>query len=310
MSRAVVATAYAGPEVLAIVDVYLGPPGPDQLLVDVRAAGVHPADWKTYTGSWGHDPTKLPLRLGFEAAGVVRAVGSEITDVQVGDEVIVHPTTGAYAERLLVRRGAALPKPSSLDWPQAAALLLAGTTAVHALTAVGVGAGDTLLVHGASGGVGAMVIQLARQRGARVVGTAGAANHEHVLDLGATAGTYGPGLADRLRRAAPTVSAAIDLAGTEEALEVSAELVTDRRRIATVANFGKGAQLGVHLLGHGVGAEPGSALRREARARLVELAGAGRLRVPVGATYPLAEAARAHRAGLAGTVTGKIVLLP
>lgn len=311
MTRAVVATAYGGPEVLAVVDVDPGEPGPGKVLLAVRAAGVNPADWKSYTGAFGTDPGRLPLRLGYEAAGTVLAVGPDIEAVAVGDDVLTGSASGAYAERLVVRADAVLPKPASLGWPEAAGLLLAGATAEHTLHATGVGTGDTVLVHGASGGVGAMVVQLARLRGAEVVGTARAANHGYVAALGAVPVEYGPGLAQRVRAVAPQgVQAAVDTAGTDEALDVSVDLVADRGRIATIAAFARGSELGVHVLGNGPGADPGTAVRAAARRTLVDLAAAGRVVVRVGATFPLADAAAAHRAGMAGQVTGKIVLLP
>ena len=310
MVRSVVATAYGGPEVLAVVETDPGVPGPGQVLREMRAAGVNPADWKSYNGTWGRDPAKLPLRLGLEVAGVVGAVGPDVPWPAVGDEVVGWPVRGAFADRLLVPADVLVAKPPSLEWTAAGGLLLTGTTAWHAVTAVHAGAGDTVLVHGASGGVGAMAVQLARMRGARVVGTASSANHDHLVALGALPVTYGPGLADRVRALAPRITAAIDTVGTDEALDVSLELVGDRRRVATVANFQRGPALGVQVLGHGPGADPGTTVRADARRRLVEMAGDRRLRVLVGATYHLADVARAHRAGIDGVVTGKIVIVP
>ncbi|MCL3861494.1 NADP-dependent oxidoreductase [Actinotalea sp. K2] len=311
MTHAVVAIAYGGPDVLTLVEDDPGDPGPEQVLIEVRAAGVNPADWKSYTGVWGNDPDNLPLRLGFEAAGVVLAVGPEVEGIHRGDEVIAYPVRGAYADRLLVPASAVVHKPATLDWPEAGSLMLAGAAAVHAITATRVGAGDTVLVHGASGAVGTLAVQLAHLRGARVVGTASPENHEVLLDLGASPVAYGPGLEDRIRAAAPGgVHAVIDTAGTDEALDVSVALVTDRRRIATLAGFARGAELGVQLLGGGKGADPGTQVRHDARTRLAELAGAGKITVQVGATYALDDVARAHRAGMQGRVQGKIVLLP
>lgn len=310
MVRSVVATAYGGPEVLAVVEADPGVPGPGEVLLDMRAAGVNPADWKTYNGTWGHDLAKLPLRLGFEVAGVVAAVGPDVTWPAVGDEVVGWPVRGAYADRLVVKAAHLVAKPAAVEWVPAGGLLLTGTTAWHAVTAVRAGAGDTLLVHGATGGVGALVVQLARMRGARVIGTAAPENHDHLVELGALPVAYGPGLVDRVRALAPRVTAAVDVAGTDEALDVSLELVGDRRRVATVANFQRGPALGIQVLGHGPGADPGTTVRHDARGRLVEMAADRRLRVHVGATYHLADVARAHRAGIDGAVRGKIVLVP
>ncbi|MCU1432721.1 MAG: alcohol dehydrogenase [Actinotalea sp.] len=308
---AAVATGYGDPDVLRVVEVDPGPLRPGSVRVDVRAAGVNPADWKQYRGDWGTDPSKLPMRLGHEAAGVVVEVAPGVEGIAAGDEVIAHRAPGAYAQQLVVPVSAVLHKPAAMPWEEAAGLLLAGVTAVHALEATGVTRGDTLVVHGASGAVGSVAVQLAVARGAVVLGTASEANHDYLRGLGAVPVAYGPGLAERLAEAAPDgLSAAIDTSGATAALEASVALIADRGRIATIAGFRDGAGLGIRLLGAGEGADPGTEIRRAARSRLVELWQQGDLRVRVGATYPLAQVADAHRAGQSGAVHGKIVLLP
>lgn len=310
MARAVVATKYGGPEGLDLIEV-TPRPGPDEALVTVKAAGVNPADWKQYSGAWGTDAAHLPMRLGHEVSGVVTAVGADVTEVEVGDEVIGYPVTGGYADQVVAPAGSLLVKPATLSWEKAAGLMVSGVTAAHALAATRVGAGDTVLVHGASGGVGAMTVQLARAKGARVIGTGDPANHEYLVDLGAVPVGYGPGLLDRVRVVVPGgLTAAIDLAGTREALDTSVALVRDRRRVATIVGFSYGAQLGIRLLGGGPGADPGTEIRQAARAKLLRYVASGHLDVRVGAVYPLAEVARAHRAGIEGRVQGKIILVP
>ena len=305
-----VATAYGGPEVLAAIDVDPGAPGPGEVLVEVRAAGVNPADWKMYSGAWGTDPARLPIRLGLEVSGTVIGIGPGVHEVDLGDEVIAQPITGGYAQRVVVPVTSLLSKPAAMSWEKAAGIMVVGATAAHAIAATGIGAGDTVLVSGAAGGVGSMVVQLAHARGARVVGTASPSNHGYLTDLHATPIAYGPGLADRVRAVAPTVTAAVDTAGTDEALDVSTELVEHRSRVATIAGFGRGAQLGVQLLGNGPHADPGTTARLAARQRLVDLWEAGRIDLRIGATYHLEDAARAHTAGIEGTVAGKIILIP
>lgn len=310
MTRVVLATAYGGPEVLTVADRPVGAPGPGGARVEVRAAGVNPADWKGYTGAFGTDPAQLPRRLGFEVSGVVTAVGPDVA-LSVGDEVIGFRVSGGYAAEVVVPASALVPKPASLGWEPAAGLMLAGATAVHALTATGVGPGDTVLVHGAAGGVGLMAVQLAALRGARVVGTVGGDGADLVRRLGAEPVRYGAGLADRVRAIAPDgVDAALDLVGTDEAVDVSLELVAERQRIATIAAFGRAAADGIRALGGGPGADPGTELRDAARAELAALAGAGRLEVVVAGSFPLEEVAAAHRQGMAGHTHGKLVLLP
>lgn len=309
MTKTVMASAYGGPEVLDVVDGPAPEPGPGQVLVSVQAIGVNPIDYKSYSGMMGADPALLPKRVGSEAAGVISALGPEVTGFSVGDEVIAYPAPGAYTTDLVVGVDALVPKPSDLSWEAAAGLMLTGATAVHALTAAAVAAGDTVLINGASGGVGLFAVQLAVARGAEVIATASPASHDLLRELGATPVAYGDGLIDRVRAAAPQgVNAALDLVGTDEAAETSLEVVADRSRIATIAAFGRAASDGIKLLGGGPGADPGTEIRAAARPELAQLAASGQLRVLIAATFPLAEAAEAHRALAASHAPGKIVL--
>lgn len=311
MTRKVVASAYGGSEVLTTVHENLTEPGPGQALVSVRAIGVNQADIKSYQGVFGTDPSALPLKLGYEAAGVIEAVGHDVTNYAAGDEVIVYPANGTYATDVLVGIGALTPKPAALSWEQAAGLLLTGVTAVHALTAAGVGEGDTVLIHGSAGGVGQIAVQLAVARGARVIGTAAERDHELVRSLGAEPVVYGDGLLDRVRTLAPEgVTAALDLVGSDEALEVSLALVADPARIATIANFGSAQGTGVKILGAGPGADPGTEIRRAARAELARLAGTGQVKVRISGTYSLDDVAAAHEFLASGVGAGKVILLP
>jgi NADPH:quinone reductase-like Zn-dependent oxidoreductase len=310
MASVVIATAYGGPEVLAVTDEPTPDPGPGEARIAVRAAGVNPVDYKSYSGRFSSDPAALPIRLGFEAAGTVTQVGAG-APVGVGDDVIAYRITGGYATELVAPVSALVPKPASLGWPEAAGLMLTGVTAWHCLAATGVSAGDTVLINGGAGGVGLMATQLAASRGATVIATASPARHELLRELGARPVAYGPGLAGRVRAAAPDgVTAALDLIGTDEAVDVSLELVADKARIATIAAFGRAGQAGIKALGGGPGADPGTDIRTAARPQLARLAGDGRLQVIVAATYPLTEAAAAHRAIMTGHTSGKIALIP
>ncbi len=312
---AVVATAYGGPEVLRLTGIEVEAPGAGEVEIEVRSAGVNPADLKRYQGTFGNDPARLPLRLGFEASGRVTRVGRDATGprgpVRPGDDVIAYRVDGAYAQRLVVPATAVVPKPDGMPWPAAGGLMLAGATATHLLTATGTGPGDTILVHAAAGGVGLMAVQLAVARGARVIGTARPDNHDLLLELGAEPVSYGPGLGDRVRALAPSgVSVALDLVGTDEALDTSVELVADRSRIASIVAFDRAGSLGIRLLGGGPGADPGTRIRDAARLDLVDLVAAGKLRVIVDRTFPLAEVAQAHRAVAGRHTRGKVILIP
>lgn len=313
MSKVVVANGYGGPENLSLIDIPTPEPGPGEVRVALRAAGVNPFDYKVYGGMFGTDPAKLPLRLGSEAAGVVAAVGTDAVGpagpVEVGDEVIVYGASGAYAEELVVPAGTVIPKPATLSWTQAAGLLATGVTAEHALETVRVGRGDTVLLHGGAGGVGLMTIQLAVARGATVIATASPAKHDLLTELGAIPVAYGDGLADRVRSVAATVDAAIDAVGSDEAVDVSLELVADRSRIVSMVAFARGLQEGIKLIGGMPGADPGNQLRTAARLPLAQAAEKGELRVIIAETYPLARASDAHRESARGHVTGKLVLV-
>ena len=316
MTTAVVATAFGGPEVLAVIETPVGPVGPDQVLIGVRAAGTNPIDYKIYSGAMGRDPARLPMRLGFEAAGVVTEVADRAEGpagpIRVGDEVVMYPIAGAYAAEVAVPVSSVIPKPSPLSFEEASGLMLTGATAVHALAAVGqVGAGQTVLIHGASGGVGQMAVQLAVAAGARVIGTASQGNHAVVSGLGAEPVTYGAGLDERVRALAPGgVDAAVDCAGGDEALDTSLALVADRGRIVTIVASRRAFDSGIKVIGAAPGADPGTEIRAAARLELARLAQDGMLHVAVEAVYPLAEAADAHRALATGHSHGKIVLVP
>jgi NADPH2:quinone reductase len=315
MSAVVIATAYGGPDVLSVIDQPAGAPGPGEARIQVRAAGVNPVDWKQYSGRMGADPARLPLRLGAEAAGVVTATAPDAVGpagpVRVGDEVIAFRAPGAYAAELIIPAGALVPKPAALPWAEASGLMLTGVTAWHALAATGVGHGDTVLMHGAAGGVGLMAIQLAVSRGATVIATARPDRHEFLRELGAIPVAYGDGLDGRVRAAAPGgADVALDLVGTDEALDVSLDLVADRARIATIVVTPRAREAGIKLLGGAPGADPGTEIRLPARLDLAKLAGDGMLRVFVARTYPLSQVAAAHRESMAGHVTGKLVLIP
>jgi hypothetical protein len=180
----------------------------------------------------------------------------------------------------VVPASALVPKPDTLDWAQASGLMVAGVTAWHLLAVTGVSVGDTVLIHGAAGGVGVMAVQLAVDRGATVVATGLPARHDFLRQLGAIPVEYGSGLMDRVQAVAPDgVDAALDLAGTDEALDVSFVVVPDRTRIATIVSFERGLATGIRVLGGAPGADHGTEIRETARLELARLAQDGKLRV-------------------------------
>lgn len=186
-------------------------PGPArQVLINVKAAGVNPIDWKLYSGAFGTDPDKLPMRLGLEISGTIAAVGAGVDGLVPGDDVIAAGQIGGYATRVIAAADQVFKKPASLSFNEAAGFLLTGQTAVHLLEATNVTEGDTVLIHGAAGGVGLLATQLAKARGATVIATASAARHDQLRGYGALPVEYGPGLQERVSAIGP-VDAALSI---------------------------------------------------------------------------------------------------
>ncbi|MGO1544923.1 MAG: quinone oxidoreductase family protein [Gulosibacter sp.] len=307
-----VATKFDGLDALEMQPVEVPPPAPGEVTIKVKAAGVNPIDLKML-GRLGNDPSKLPWPIGFEIAGIVTAIGQDAQpaagEVEVGDEVVAFRIPGGYSTRVNVPAKDVLPKPPTVSFDEAAGLLLVGTTAAEMLHRVNAQAGDTILLHGASGALGSLVLQLAARIGARVVGTTSERNAENVSRYGAIPVVYGEGLADRVREAAPDgIDIALDAAGTEEALAASLELVADRQRILTVVRRDKAEELGIVYIGGGLPAS--TEFRDNARGELLDLAGAGEIRVPVSHHFKLAEAKFALDLVVNGSAAGKVVLRP
>jgi NADPH2:quinone reductase len=310
MTKQWVAPRPGGSDVFELVDVEVSPPGPGDVTVRVRAAGMNPADAKhTQRG----DRADFPMPIGYEVAGVVTAVGPDTTiasgPVAVGDEVLAFRVRGGWTEELTLPAADVFAKPESLGFAASANLLLAGTTAADLLRVTSVQAGDTVLVHGASGAVGVSLLQQLRALGAQAIGTASDANADTIRGFGGTWVAYGGGLEARVRDlAASGVDVALDCVGSDEAVDVSLALVADRNRIATIAAFGRAEDAGITAI---AGAQPDSAAFRDSvRGHLVDLAGRGELVVPIARTFPLTEARAALELLESGHPGGKIALLP
>lgn len=297
--KAVVFEEHGPPEVLKIVDLDRPEPGLDQVLVRVRAAGVQPFDTGVRQG-WPGFPVSFPQQIGNEFAGVVDKVGAGVTEFSAGDEVLGWVYMAALAEYLVVGKDALVAKPADMSWEVAGVLSASGQTAYTALHELGVGAGDTVLVHAAAGGVGTVAVQLARAWGARVIGTASEANQSYLRELGATPVVYGDGLVERVRSVAPDgVDAVIDGIGGQ-ALRDSVELVSDPSKIVTLVD---------HELAKDLGARGISAQRSAKRlAELVQLHQDGKLRIHVRAAFPLEQIVQAHHEMETGHGKGKIVV--
>ena len=188
--KAVCIYGYGGPEVLSYEDAPRPHPGHGEVLVRVHAAGINPVDWKIRQGELKEQLHYLfPLILGWDVSGVVEAAGTGTMRLKAGDEVFSRPDIardGAYAEYIVMRESEVALKPRSLDHIHAAALPLSGLTGWQSLfDAGGLAAGQRVLIHAAAGGVGHLAVQLAKWKGAHVIGTASERNHDFVRQLGA-----------------------------------------------------------------------------------------------------------------------------
>ncbi len=290
--------------------------GPGEIRIAVRASGISPGETLIRSGTLRDMvPTTFPYRTGFDAAGVVDEVGDGVTGVTVGDEVFGHAsmaTRGANADFAVLAAWA--PRPAAWSWEEAGGAAGGVETATRVLDRLAVGAGHTVLVQGAAGGVGTVAVQLAAARGATVIGTASEHNHDFLRSLGAEPTTYGTGLVERVGALAPAgVDAVFDCAGG--ALPDLVAIAGDPARVVTIADFTAAAH-GVHM-SHGAPAEdtgaavgaPADRLAVHGLATAVTLADEGRLRVPVAAAFPLAEAAAAHELSETRHARGKIVLV-
>lgn len=306
-----VATEWGSPASWSFVEDRPPAPSPGEVTIRVRAAGVNPADAK-HVGS-ARPGLSLPVPIGYEVSGEISAIGPGTRigsgASAVGDEVIAFRVRGGYATQLTVPAEKVFAKPSTLTHPEAANLLLVGTTAAEMLAVTGAAPGETILLHGASGAVGVSVLQQARLRGIRVIGTAGETRFEEVRRFGGTPVRYGEGLAERARvAAAGPIAASLDAVGTDEAVDVSLELVADRGRIVTMAAPARAKAEGFLAI---AGSLPDSArFRDEVRSELIALAQNGDLVVPLARTFPLDQAPAAHRLLATGHPGGKLALIP
>ncbi|MFD5700525.1 quinone oxidoreductase family protein [Streptomyces lasiicapitis] len=302
MAKAYVFTRHGGPEVEALVDREPPEPGPGELLIAVRAAGVNPVDFKLRDGYRrpGQAPAELPEVLGSEAAGVVARTGPGVEGFAVGDAVFGSTLTGGYAEYTLLPVAVAARKPDGVSFTEAATLPVAAATAYDGVRQLALPAGATLLVTGAGGGVGGNAVRLARHLGLRVIGTASEGKKDFVESLGAVHVAPEADLVERVRALAPDgVDGVFDLVGGEH-LRTVAELVADRTKLITAG----GKQVVAEL-----GGSPVARARDAATLEAVaELAAADVLRPHITATFPLARAGEALRAVETGHALGKVVI--
>nr|WP_221376409.1 NADP-dependent oxidoreductase [Actinoplanes polyasparticus] len=289
---------FGPPEVLALVDIDEPHPQAGQVRIKVRAAGVNGLDWKLRAGLVQDVfELSLPSGTGTDAAGIIDEVGDGVTDVRIGDRVF-GVGTGALAEYTVLDAWTLMPE--GLSFAEAAGYPIPVETALRIVDQIGVQPGQTLLVSGASGGVGTAVVQIARDRGITVIGTAGAANQDYLRGLGAVPTTYGEGLVERVRALAPDgIDAALDISGSGVIAEC-VELTGDPSKVLSIADF-TAPQHGARVSYEAV--DMPAALRRAAH-----LYATGVLEIPVDKTFTLADAAAAQAHNEAGHAAGRTVV--
>jgi NADPH:quinone reductase-like Zn-dependent oxidoreductase len=296
---------YGGVEVLKVVDVPRPVPTAGQVLVQVKAAGINPGEAKIRAGLmhalW---PATFPSGEGSDLAGIVAETGPGVSGVSAGDEVIGWTDNRAsQAEYVVVETQHLTAKPAGVPWEVAGGLFVAGVTAYAAVRAVDLTGGDTVVVAGATGGVGSLAVQLARRAGATVVGLASEAGFQWLAGHGVVPVAYGDGVAGRIRQAASKVDAFIDTYGGDY-VELALELGVEPSRVDTIANFAAVQRYGVKAEGSAAGSSA------SVLAELAGLIAAGELELPITATFPLDRVQDAYRRLAEGHVLGKIVLLP
>lgn len=290
---------YGGPDVLHLVEVEAPHAGAGEVRIRVVAAGVNPSDWKCREGQYrAFEEARFPAGLGVEGAGIVDEVGPGVTDVAIGHAVF------GFGEKLMAEQAILTHwarKPDDVSFEVAAGLPVVSDTATRALDQVGVAEGQTLLISGAAGGVGTAMVQLARLRGITVIGTASAAKHDYLRELGAVPTTYGAGLEERVRELAPGgVNAAIDVAGSGIIPELIA-IVGDATHVLSVADF-SAEEYGAKF-SRGPPVDPARLL-----AAMAELCSAGAFTLRIDRTFPLDRAREAQEVSQSGHVTGKLVI--
>lgn len=299
--RAARFASFGAPDVLSIDEIPIPEPGPGEVRVRVKAAAVQPFDRRVRIGQIPLPAgTALPVTTGNEFSGIVDALGSDVSGFSPGDAVAGRRTFGAVADYVIVPATDIAIKPESLSFGEAATLSGTAQTADTAVESLGIGPADTLLIHGAAGGVGSFATQLAILHGARVLGTGSQANQAYIASLGATPLVYGEGLHERIRAAAPNgLTAILDCVGGPT-LDLSLTLGVPLDRIATLGDMGRTRQLGIKSV---EGVRNGVRL-----AKLLALAADGRLKANVRRTYPMDQIVQAHRELDAGHGHGKIVI--
>jgi NADPH:quinone reductase len=306
MPRAVQFDEYGGLDVLTVREVELRELGKEDVLVEVKAAGINPGEASIRKGLLAERwPSSFPSGEGSDLAGVVREIGIDVEGFAVGDEVLGwSEERSSHAEEAVVPADQLVRKPAEIGWPEAGALYVVGVTAFAAVRAVDVSAGDTVVVSGAAGGVGTITVQLLRANGAEVVGLASEDHHDWLREKGVTPVTYGEGQTERIIEATPDgIDAFIDLFGPDY-IDLALQLGVPPEKIETIISFERAGEVGAKAEGSSTASTP------EILGEMAELVAAGKIEVPIAAEYPLDEVREAFEQLEDRHALGKIVLVP
>jgi NADPH2:quinone reductase len=303
--RAVQFDEFGGLDVLTVRGVELRPLGKEDVLVEVKAAGINPGEAAIREGKLDDGSSKFPSGEGSDIAGVVKEVGIDVAGFAPGDEVLGWSwERSSHAEQCVVPAEQLIRKPADLSWEEAGGLYVVGVTAFAAVRAVDVKEGDTVVVSGAAGGVGTITVQLLQVKGAKVVGLASESHHDWLREKGVTPVTYGDGVMQRILEATPDgIDGFVDLYGPEY-VELALELDVPPEKIETIIAFEKAGEVGAKAEGSSDATTP------EILGEMAELVAARRIEMPIAATYPLDEVREAFEQLEDGHTLGKIVLLP
>ena len=306
MPRAVQFDEYGGLDVLTVREVELKELGKEDVLVEVKAAGINPGEASIREGLLAERfPSTFPSGQGTDLAGIVKEIGIDVEGFAPGDEVVGwSEERSSHAEEVVLPADQVIRKPADVGWPEAGALFVVGVTAFAAVRAVDISAGDTVVVSAAAGGVGTITVQLLKVRGANVVGLASEDHHDWLRAKGVTPVTYGEGQVERILEATPQgIDAFIDLYGPEY-VELAVQLDVPPEKIETIIAWEKAQEVGAKTEGSS------DASSSEILGEMAELVAAGKIEVPIAATYPLDEVREAFEQLEDRHTLGKIVLIP
>jgi NADPH:quinone reductase-like Zn-dependent oxidoreductase len=304
--RAVQFDEYGGLDVLTVRDVEVREPGKEEVVVEVKAAGINPGEASIRNGALqDRFPATFPSGQGSDLAGIVNEVGIDVVGFAPGDEVLGWSwERSSQAELCVVPADQLIAKPTDLSWEAAGALYVVGVTAFAAVRAVDVKEGDTVVVSAAAGGVGTITVQLLKVKGANVVGLASEDHHDWLRSKGVTPVTYGEGAKERILEATPRgIDAFIDLFGPEY-IDLALELDVPAEKIETITAFERAGEVGAKAEGSSDASTP------EILGEMAELVATGKIEVPIAATYPLDEVREAFEQLEDRHTLGKIVLIP